>query len=91
MDDLGRRIAEARRACGLTQETVAARIREQTGRSVPSVLVSRWERGATTPSTEFMLPLAAALGVATEDLFRGDEGEHAVSVQPTTPAVESAS
>lgn len=81
--ELGRRIAEARRARGLTQETVAARIRERTGRSVPAVLVSRWERGATTPSAEYVLPLAAALEVAAEDLFRGDGG-HGVTM--ATPA-----
>lgn len=52
---LGKRIAQGRRALGLTQEQLAAAL----GVSAPAV--SKWEQGRTCPDIALLAPLARAL------------------------------
>lgn len=60
---LGRRIAELRKARGLTQQALA----EKTGYSVE--FVSLVERGINAPSVSGCANVADALGVSVAELF----------------------
>ena len=60
---LGGKIRVARRAAGLSQETLA----EQLG--VKQSSISQWERGHTRPSLEHLVPLAMALGTSLDVLL----------------------
>ena len=61
---LGRRIQEARKAAGLSQESLGERL------GVSRQAVSKWESGASDPSTSNLLALAKLYGVSAEDLLR---------------------
>ncbi|WP_243336999.1 helix-turn-helix domain-containing protein [Anaeromyxobacter soli] len=61
---LGRRVAERRKAAGLTQAQLAERL------GVTTETVSRLERGAVVPSLARLEAFASALGVDLSDLFR---------------------
>jgi putative transcriptional regulator len=63
----GRRVAEARRRAGLTQQQLAERI------GVGRVTITRIENDAQTPSLDVALALARELGEPVEALFGGDE------------------
>ena len=65
---LGRRIQEARKAAGLSQESLGERL------GVSRQAVSKWERGAADPSTSNLLALAKLFGVPAEDLLRETAG-----------------
>lgn len=68
----GRRIAAARRAAGLTQTALAARL------LVSGQSVSMWEAGQTSPSPLRQATIAAVLGRDWADLFNvDDDGEAA--------------
>ena len=62
---LGRRIQEARKAAGLSQESLGERL------GVSRQAVSKWESGVSDPSTSNLLALAKLYGVSAEDLLRG--------------------
>lgn len=66
----GRRIAQARVACGLTQLELARRL------DTREMSVSRWERGVNVPSGRTLVALAGELGVTVEHLVGG----HALTV-----------
>ena len=61
---LGERLIQLRAKAGLNQDTLA----EQLGVSRQSV--SKWEGGASDPSTTNLIALAKLFGVAPEDLLR---------------------
>jgi len=63
---VGRNIAKARRAEGLTQEMLA----EQLGVSFQTV--SAWERDEYLPETRKLVPLAAALGLSVDAMLNED-------------------
>lgn len=65
MDELGlgRRIAEARRASGLTQEGVAAHL------GVTKAAVSKWERGLSLPDLALVPKLAALFALSVDELI----------------------
>lgn len=63
----GRRIARARRACDLTQRSLAHRLGCRDAESV-----ANWERGRTMPRTDTLVHIALALGVDAEWLLFGD-------------------
>ncbi len=71
--DMPDRIRIAREAASLTQEELAAKLRESTGRKVAAVIVSRWERGVAAPGSELLVALAAAVGRSPEWLRTGIE------------------
>ena len=78
MDDrlrqhIGEQVRAARRARGLTQEDLAARI----GRTTESI--SNLERAKTTPTLTTLTALAAALDLSLHDFFPVEPGVGAVS------------
>jgi transcriptional regulator with XRE-family HTH domain len=66
--DLGRLIARARTAAGLTQARLAAAI----GTVQP--VVSRWERGADVPRVDTLVRILRACGFEPELVLRPDDG-----------------
>jgi transcriptional regulator with XRE-family HTH domain len=60
---LGKRIAELRKATGLSQETLAAKARYSTE------FISLVERGLNSPSVAGLARIAKALNVEIKDLF----------------------
>lgn len=64
-----RSLAEAlrshRKRCGMTQELVAQKV------GVSRQAVSKWEQGASEPSTSNLIKLAHLFGVDAADLLRG--------------------
>ncbi len=62
--NLGEAIKEHRLRCQMTQEFVAERL------GVSRQAVSKWESGASDPSTSNLLALAKLFGVPAEDLLR---------------------
>ena len=65
---LGRRIQEARKAAGLSQESLGERL------GVSRQAVSRWERDETMPDPDKIVVLADLFGVTTDYLLRQDGG-----------------
>ena len=65
--DIGERIQTLRKAGGLSQEELAGR----TG--VSRQAVSKWESGASEPSTSNLLALAKLFEISAEELLRGVE------------------
>ena len=62
------RIAAARKAAGLTQEALGEKL------GVSRQAVSKWESGASDPSTSNLLALAKLYGVSAEELLREAAG-----------------
>ena len=63
------RVAAARKAAGLTQETLGEKL------GVSRQAVSKWETGAADPSTANLLALAKLYGVSPEELLRNAQSE----------------
>ena len=61
---LGANIAEARRACGLTQSQVAKYV------CVTAQAVSKWENGKSEPDLGTLLALSKLFGVTADDLLK---------------------
>ena len=66
---LGEKIQALRTDIGLSQEDLAERL------GVSRQAVSKWESGASDPSTSNLLALAKLYGVSAEDLLREAAGE----------------
>ncbi len=66
-EQLGSRIAAARRASGLTQVQVADRM------GVSPQAVSKWERGLACPDLIFFDELADCLHATVENLLLGED------------------
>ena len=58
------KLYELRRAAGLSQEELAERL------NVSRQAVSKWENGASDPSTVNLLALAKLYGVSADELLR---------------------
>ncbi|WP_440311599.1 helix-turn-helix domain-containing protein [Leucobacter chromiireducens] len=69
--DLGRFVTERRRALGLTQKELAARLH------VTESAVSKWERGLSYPDITMVQALAAELGVTGQELISASEDHEA--------------
>ena len=81
---LGEKLTQARKASGLTQADIAARL------SVSRQAVSRWESGQSKPSTEKLLALGALYGVSIDQLLNtGNVEAPAVETVSALPEVES--
>ena len=65
---IGTTILAARRAKGLTQESLAALV------GVSAAAVSKWETGTADPSTSNLLALAKLFGVPAEELLHQATG-----------------
>ena len=82
--ELDEKLTQARKAAGLTQADVAARL------SVSRQAVSRWESGQSKPSTEKLLALGALYGVSIDQLLNtGNVEAPAVETVSALPEVES--
>ena len=80
---LGEKLTQARKAAGLTQADVAARL------NVSRQAVSRWESGHSKPSTEKLLALGAFYGVSIDQLLNaGNSEEPTVEATPDLLEVE---
>lgn len=78
------KLTQARKAAGLTQADIAARL------SVSRQAVSRWESGQSKPSTEKLLALGALYGVSIDQLLNAEESVvEAVSDEPEAVPVET--
>ena len=64
---LGETLREHRTRCKMTQEFVAESI------GVSRQAVSKWESGASDPSTANLIALAKLFGVSAEELLKGVE------------------
>ena len=65
---LGAAIKEHRTRCKMTQEFVAESI------GVSRQAVSKWESGASDPSTSNLFALAKLFGISAEELLKGVNG-----------------
>ena len=74
-NELGKRIAQYRKARGLTQEAMAQAL------GVSPQAVSKWEVGASCPDILLLPQLSNLLGVSVDTLLSG-EAVPAVQVQP---------
>ncbi|MBR2042558.1 MAG: helix-turn-helix domain-containing protein [Oscillospiraceae bacterium] len=74
-ENLGKFIAENRKALGMTQEELAQKL------FVTNKAVSKWEKGLSFPDIAMFEPLAEALGVSVAELFSGEKEEKDVSVK----------
>ena len=80
---LGEKLTQARKAVGLTQADVAAKL------NVSRQAVSRWESGQSKPSTERLLALGELYGVSIDQLLNtGNVELPAVDNVSTPPEVE---
>lgn len=75
-NQIGRQIAENRRAKGLTQEQLA----EEFG--VSPQAVSKWENGASCPDILTLPQLADFFGITVDELLRGPRGEEVRLLPP---------
>lgn len=74
-ENLGKFIAENRKAAGMTQEELAQKL------FVTNKAVSKWEKGQSFPDIALFEPLAEALGVSVSELFAGEKKEEDISVK----------
>mgnify|MGYP004440614497 FL=1 len=82
--ELDEKLTQARRAAGLTQADVAAKL------NVSRQAVSRWESGQSKPSTEKLLALGELYGVSIDRLLNtGNVEAPAVETVSALPEVES--
>ena len=75
-NQIGRQIAENRRAKGLTQEQLA----EEFG--VSPQAVSKWENGASCPDILILPQLADFFDITVDELLRGPRGEEVRLLPP---------
>ena len=68
MMTLGQRIAQYRKAMGISQEELGGRL------GVSRQAVSKWETGTADPSTSNLLALAKLFGVPAEELLHQATG-----------------
>ncbi len=66
-NNLGRKIAEARRRARLTQNDLAARV------GVTAQAVSKWEQGRSCPDIAILDEIADALGISLFELLGMEE------------------
>ena len=68
MMTLGQRIAQYRKAMGISQEELGGRL------GMSRQAVSKWETGTADPSTSNLLALAKLFGVPAEELLHQATG-----------------
>ncbi|MFK7795269.1 MAG: helix-turn-helix domain-containing protein [Gammaproteobacteria bacterium] len=79
MSTIAQRILQARKACGLSQELLAERMKVSRG------ACGHWERGKALPSTDHLTQLANILNVRLEWLATGEgdiNASHQISESP---------
>lgn len=73
---MGQRVAQLRKAKGLSQEELAAQV------GVSRQAVSKWELDQALPDAEKIVSLAAALDVSTDQILLGTSQADAASQEP---------
>ena len=68
-ESIGNRISKYRKAKGLTQEELAAKL------GVSSQAVSKWENDASCPDIALLAQLCKTLGISTDELLTGNNNE----------------
>lgn len=74
--DMANRLADRRRAAGLSQEALAEKL------GVTRQAVSKWERSESSPDTDNLIALANLYGVSLDDLLYAEVQEPAVADDP---------
>lgn len=72
---LGNRIASLRKAAGLSQEALAAKL------GVSRQAIGKWEADTTLPSLDNLHQLAKELGVSIDALLTGEESQAQSSLE----------
>lgn len=75
-ETIGKRIADLRRAKGLTQDEVAERL------GVSPQAVSKWENDISYPDISLLVPLAGLLGVSVDHLLDRKKNDSVLRVLP---------
>lgn len=76
MNTIGSRIAQKRKALGLTQESLAAQL------GISSQAVSKWENDISAPDIGLLPTLAKTLNCTTDELLSGKTDEVRVIPEP---------
>ena len=76
MDTIGSRIAQKRKALGLTQEALASQL------GISAQAVSKWENDISAPDIALLPALAKALNCTTDELLTGNTSEVRVVPEP---------
>lgn len=72
MNTLGARIAQKRKAKGMTQEALAEKL------NISSQAVSKWENDVSSPDISLLPELARVLGITVDELLSGETAEVAL-------------
>ncbi len=75
-ETIGKRIADLRRAKGLTQDEVAERL------GVSPQAVSKWENDISYPDISLLVPLAGLLGVSVDHLLDRKKNDSVLRILP---------
>lgn len=76
VESIHQRIKRLRAAAGLSQQELAKRISERSGKAITYQSVQEWEKeGGTAPSRKRQADAASVLGVSVQELMTG-EGRH---------------
>lgn len=81
MDDLGRKIKQARLRCGLTQEKVAELV------GVSRTAVSKWESSESVPTIQNLILLSGLLHTSVDHLLGLDRKNRSITMTLTPEAV----
>lgn len=76
MNTIGSRIAQKRKALGLTQETLAAQL------GISSQAISKWENDISYPDISLLPALAKILNCTTDELLSGKTDEVRLVPEP---------
>ena len=83
MVSLGQRIKEQRKAHDMTQEELAAALRNKYGLKTTRPMISKWERGSQEPTINAIKCLADIFGVSIDYLNGAETGRKELS-SPST-------
>ena len=83
MNTIGSRIAQKRKALGLTQEALASML------GISSQAVSKWENAISAPDIGLLPALAKALNCTTDELLSGKTDEVRVLPEPQRKNIDS--
>lgn len=83
MNTIGPRIAQKRKALGLTQEGLASQL------GISSQAVSKWENDMSAPDISLLPALAKTLNCTTDELLSGKTDEVRVLPEPQRKNIDS--
>ena len=83
MNTIGSRIAQKRKALGLTQEALASQL------GISSQAVSKWENDISAPDITLLPALSKALNCTTDELLSGKTDEVRVLPEPQQKNIDN--